>query len=204
MRSGKPKKNRSTRDKQLARQRARREAKRQEYPLYRLQPPFEPYGEWIRVPGQARDMIEHPARRDDSLPDGAKDLMDTLVKLGPRYHGIVPIAAVHLDHQLRQGAVNVAVTGRPDRYHPIPLAELAAQVSDPECLDDMRRQYPDAGLPEEVSLVTDDAAAWYVHEIHTHGLVVLDDDLLLNMAIPPKKPGGRWLLNGHDWEGGTP
>lgn len=195
----KPNKNRSARDKQRARERARREARQRQgsYPLQYLQPPFEPYKEWIRVPEQAKDMIEYPIRSDD-LPSDAVDFMDTLIKLGPRYHGIVPLAAVYLDDQISRGSVVIAVTGQPGQCREMPLAELAASVSSPEVLEEMRRDHPDAGLPEEASLTTDDAAAMHLHELHTRGYLIMDDDHVINMAIPPKTPGGKWLLNGHD------
>jgi hypothetical protein len=83
--SKRPKKNRSARDKQLTRQRARRDARQRDrgQQLYYLQPPFEPYKEWIRVPEEAQDAIEYPAGKDQ-LGD-AKWLADLIVKLGPRY-----------------------------------------------------------------------------------------------------------------------
>ncbi len=46
--------------------------------------------------------------------------------------------------------------------------------------------------------MTADAAAWAIHELHIHGYLVMDDDHVLNLAVPPKTAGGRWLLNGHD------
>jgi hypothetical protein len=143
-------------------------------------------------------MIEHPVRHDDSISGTAKDLMDALIKLGPRYHGIVPLAAVYLDQQISRGTVNIAITGHPDRYKEMPLAELAADMSNPEFINRMRTEHPDAGLPEQASLMTDDAAAMSIHELHIHGVLVMDDDHVVNIAFPPKTPGGKWWLNGHD------
>jgi hypothetical protein len=197
MASKRPKKNRSNRDKQRARDRARRERRFQSYPLYYLQPPFKPYQEWIRVPDEARNLAEYPAGYLDDLPD-VKDLADTLVKLGPRYHGMVPIAALHLEEQIREGSVAIAVTGRPGYCRQIPIAEIAADVSNPKFLEEMRRKYPEVALPETTRLMTDDAAAFTVHQLHAQGLLVMDDDLVLNLAIPPKRPGGKWILNGHE------
>ncbi len=96
-----PKKNPSARDKQRARERASREASKRVHPLYDQSPPYEPHRERFSVPSVAGDLIEHPARHDDRLSAGAKDMADTLVKLGPRYDGLVPLAALHLDEQLR-------------------------------------------------------------------------------------------------------
>ncbi|MEU7295158.1 hypothetical protein AB0A76_18365 [Streptomyces exfoliatus] len=200
--ANRPKKNKSARDKKIARQRSLSDArKREEYPLYHLQPPFEPYQEWFNVPKQAADTIEHPARHDNALDEGAKDLLDTLVKLGPRYNGMVPMAAILLDRQMLSGTVAIAVTGRPGYVRDIPVAALAAEVSDPETLARWREEYPDAGLPEETSLMTDDAAAWHIHSLHINGLMVMDDDGIMNLvAGDPRR--GKWVLNGHLTEPG--
>lgn len=195
-----PKNNRSARDKQLARERARRQARQQEasYPLYKWQPPFKPYSEWFSVPDAAKNMIEHPARNDASLllDDDSKELLDTVVKLGPRYQGIVPMAAIYLDMQISEGTMLIAVTGRPGECRELTLAELAESISSPEFLQKMRSEHPGIGLPEEASLVTDDAAAMKVHDLHIAGYLVLDDDNVINLAMPPKSPGGKWRLNG--------
>lgn len=118
-------KNRSARDKQRARQRASQQARRQDYPLRRFQPPFEPYREWIRVPSAAGNMI----------------------------------------------------------------AELAASAQE--------------GVERDSAPITDDGASWHIHELHIHSYLIVDDDLIVNMAIPPTRPGGEWILNGHttEWPG---
>lgn len=193
-----PKKNRSARDKKLAKQRSVRDyRKREDHPLYYLQPPFKAYQEWVRVPRQAAEMFEHPVRYDDRLEDGAKDLMDTFVKLGPRYNYMVPMAAVYLDKILETGEVPVAVTGKPGYVQPVPLAEMAAAVSTQESLDRMREQYPEAGLPEKAELMTDDAAAFHLHHLHFYGLMILDDDHILNLVVERPERGKPWVLNGH-------
>jgi hypothetical protein len=197
--ANRPKKNRSARDKKLAKQRAVRDnRKRDDNPLYYLQPPFKPYQEWIKVPRQAGEAFEHPtARYDDRLDDGAKDLMDTLVKLGPRYNYMVPMAAVYLDGMIATGEVPIAVTGKPGYVNPVPLKDMAAGVSTQENLDKMREQYPEAGLPEKAELMTDDAAAFYLHQLHFHGLLILDDDHVLNLVMERPERGKPWVLNGH-------
>jgi hypothetical protein len=196
--ANRPKKNRSARDKKLAKQRALRDTrKREDHPLYYLQPPFTAYEKWIQVPKQAGQAFEHPVRHDDRLDDGAKDLMDTFVKLGPRYNYLVPMAAVYLDRMLATGEVPVAVTGQPGYARPVPLKEMAASVSTQETLDQMREQHPEAGLPEKAQLMTDDAAAFHLHQLHFHGLMILDDDHILNLVVEKPERGKPWILNGH-------
>lgn len=198
MTSKRPKKNRSARDRQLARDRARREARQEQgtYRLHYLQPPFKGYEEWIDVPDQAKEMFEHPARHDDRLTESAKDLADAIVKLGPRYQGRVPMAALYLDEQIREGTILIAVTGEPGVVREMPLLELAADLSNPQVQDDLHRQHPQ--LPVGSTTMTDDEAAWSLHELHVSAFLIMDDDNVVNMAIPPEKPGGRWWLNGHD------
>jgi len=197
--AGKPKKNRSARDKKLAKQKAVRDGRKQEEnPLYYLQPPFKAYQEWIRVPQNASESFEHPtARYDDKLTDGAKDLADVLVKLGPRYNYMVPMAAVYLDNMMATGELPLAVTGQPDRMNPLPLKELAAGVSTQESLDRLREKYPEAGLPEKAELMTDDAAAFFIHELHFNGLLIMDDDHIMNLVVEKPERGKPWVLNGH-------
>lgn len=201
--ASRPKKNRSSREKKLAKQRAVRDVrKREDHPLHYLQPPFEPYQEWIRVPKQAGEAFEHPtARYDDRLDDGAKDLADTIVKLGPRYNYLVPMAAIYLDALIATGEVPIAVTGQPGYARPMPLKELAAGVSTQENLDRMREQFPDAGLPETAELMTDDAAAFSLHQLHFHGLLVMDNDHIMNMVVQKPERGKPWVLNGDLPEG---
>lgn len=198
--TNKPRKNRSSRDKQLARDRALREARlRKANPLYYLQPPFKGYQEWFRVPAHAKDFFEHPAIHDDRLDENAKILASTIAKLGPRYNNLLPMAAVYLDLQIADGVINLAVTGNPDKCSSLPLKELAANLSDPTIVERMRAEHPEANLPErfsETTLITDDAAAMSIHELHRNGFLILDDDNIVNLAKPPKKPGGSWYLNG--------
>lgn len=200
--SNRPKKNRSARDKRLAQDRARRDSRRrEEYPLRYLMPPFDAYRQWVRVPESAKDVIEYPFPPEAELGDGARTLMNTMVKLGPRYKGFVPVAAFYLDQQIVSGTIDLAVTGAEGRYRPVPLADMAAGLSDPEHVEEMRRMYPEVDLDGEVQLVTDDACGWHLHELHIHGYLIVDDDHLINMAIPPKGPGGEWRLSGHESDG---
>ncbi|MFE5614110.1 hypothetical protein [Streptomyces sp. NPDC056524] len=199
--ANRPKKNKSARDKKVTRQRASSAAKRRdEYPLYYVMPPFEHYKQWFQVPEHAADLIEYPIDVDD---EDAQDLLNRLVKLGPRYHGKVPMAAILLDQQLASGEIGLAVTGRPGYAVPMPIAELAATISSQEALDEWRYRYPDAGLPEHASLTTDDAAAWHIHNLHAFGALVMDDDGVMNLVVEnPRR--GKWVLNGQldDSDGG--
>ncbi|MFC8008685.1 hypothetical protein [Streptomyces cinereoruber] len=195
--ANRPKKNRSARDKKLARQKSLSQSRKREYPLYHLQPPFEHYQQWFSVPKEAANMIEHPMPRGPGLDDHAKDLLDTLVKLGPRYKGMVPMAAILLDQQIATGSFAFAVTGQPGQVREISLEVMAATVSDPEALARWREEAPEAGLPEKASLMTDDAAAWYIHKLHFEGLIVMDDDGIMNFLMQDPW-SGHWVLNGHD------
>lgn len=161
--------------------------------IYRNPPPFKGYAEWFRVPTSADQHFEHPATHDPRLSDGAKELMNALVRLGPRYGDMVPLAAIFLDEQISSGAVNLALTGRPDDYRSVDIAELARDLSSPEKQAEVRARYPGADLPSDSGLVTPDAASFHLHELHANGALVLDDDHVLNFAY---FADGRWFLNG--------
>jgi ADP-heptose:LPS heptosyltransferase len=75
---------------------------------------------------------------------------------------------------------------------------IAAQLSTPSTMQDLRQKFPEAQLDWTAELMTADAAAWHVHELHKHGYLVLDDDHLINLAVPPKTATRKWILNGHD------
>lgn len=188
-------KNRSAHDKKRDRQRALREARKQATltPLQRLKPPGKLYQEWITVGDQAKDLIVHPARYDDRLSDTAKDLADTFVRLGPRYGGVIPMAAVFLDEQIQKGVIHLAVPGDPDSYQEVSLAEMAAGMANPEINAEMRRMRPDA---VDDTPVSDEGAAMSLHELHAHGYLIVDDDYVVHAAMPPKTPGGKWWLSG--------
>lgn len=188
------KKNRSARDKRLARERTRRQARKLTNPLFDQPPPFKPYREWYSVPSSVKDMIEHPARRDDRLSDGAKHMVDTLIKLSPQYKGQIPLAALYLEEQINEGKVYIA--DNPEECHEVRLDEFARSFSDPEFLRWTREEYPEADLPEHTSLVTDDAVAFMIHSFLAQGFLVMDDDHILNLATPPTAPGDKWVLNG--------
>jgi hypothetical protein len=46
--------------------------------------------------------------------------------------------------------------------------------------------------------MTADAAALHINELHMNGFSVMDDDHVLNPAVPPKTADGKWFFNGHD------
>ncbi|AJF70425.1 hypothetical protein SVTN_40310 (plasmid) [Streptomyces vietnamensis] len=66
----------------------------------------------------------------------------------------------------------------------------------------LHEEPPDAGLPDEPSLMTDDAAAWHIHSLHIQGLMVMDDDCVMNLVVgDPRR--SKWVLNGHMTDSGT-
>jgi hypothetical protein len=125
------------------------------YPLHDFPPPFRLYGTWLEVP--PKDGA--PAV---PLPD---DLTARLSRLGPWYHGLVPMAALVLDEQVAAGAVWVAGES-------VPPAGLAARLG------------PPPGRPP----------AAVIHEGHAAGQLVVTDDEAVSLATPPQGPGGEWLI----------
>lgn len=186
------------RNKQLARQKAARAARRAEVsPLYHLRPPFEPYREWLTAPAGADGLTITP-EQEELLGDDAVEFMRRVVEIAPLYNGVVPMAAVYLDMQMSRGEITLAVTGAPDRVTVMKVADLAASMSDPARLDELRRAVPEAGLDAAaVEPLTVDECVAKTHELHRHGALVLDDNHVVHLAVPPKSPGGKWLLNGH-------
>jgi hypothetical protein len=160
--------------------------------IYQNPPPFKGYAEWFRVP-DAGQHVEHPATHDHRLSDGAKDLVKALVRLAPRYGNMVPLAAIYLQERISSGVVHLALTA--DDYRPVDIAEMAGEMSSPEKRAEVRARYPEADLPSSPGLVTPDAAAFHLHELHASGAVVLDDNHILNLAA---FVDGRWLLSGRD------
>lgn len=148
--------------------------------LYHNPPPFDGYQEWFRIPTSAADRIEHPATFDPNLSDGAKDVMNALVKLGPRYHYHVPMAAVLLDAQIQTGIINLAVTGQPGRFRPIPLVEFAHNLNSGTAFHDQIRERSPGWKPQRQDA---DTVAFHIHDLHIHGLLVLDNDDIANLAL---------------------
>jgi hypothetical protein len=116
-----------------------------------------------------------------------------LVRLAPRYGNMVPLAAIYLQERISSGVVHLALTA--DDYRPVDIAEMAGEMSSPEKRAEVRARYPEADLPSSPGLVTPDAAAFHLHELHASGAVVLDDNHILNLAA---FVDGRWLLSGRD------
>jgi hypothetical protein len=106
---------------------------------------------------------------------------------------MVPLAAIYLQERISSGVVHLALTA--DDYRPVDIAELAGEMSSPEKRAEVRARYPEADLPSSPGLVTPDAAAFHLHELHASGAVVLDDNHILNLAA---FVDGRWLLSGRD------
>jgi hypothetical protein len=196
--SQRKKKNKPVRNKQLARQKAARAKRTARLPLRRLRPPFTPYDEWIEVPADARGLTEFPFTPEMAAELGAdeQDFLNRVVRLGPLYDGIVPMAAVYLDSYISDGEIPLAVWDEPDEVRFMPVAMMAADLSDPSTMERIRQAHPQAGLPEEVREMTVEDCARSLHKLHAHGYLVLNDDHVLHFAQPPKVPGGTWLLNG--------
>ncbi len=98
---------------------------------------------------------------------------------------------------MAEGEGAVGRSGKPGYARPVPLKVLADRVSTQENLDRMREQYPDVGLPDKAELMTDDVAAFHTHQLHFRGVLVLDDDHILNMVVERPERGKPWVLNGH-------
>ncbi|MFE3229822.1 hypothetical protein [Nocardia sp. NPDC059228] len=198
--SNRPKKNRSKQDKQRARARAQRreEARLRDHPLYGSPPPFHGYQDWFNVPAGAAELIDCPPV--PGLGGDEKDMLDALIKLGPRYEGLVPMAALFLDQQIRDGVLLFAITGDTERYRPVPLADFAAEVCDPAQAEQNMLDHPEWG---ELAAVPGgaDAVVMYLHTLHSKGAFVLDDNHVINLALPPaRSPSGTWQFNGHPGE----
>ncbi|PWI16054.1 hypothetical protein DI272_19175 [Streptomyces sp. Act143] len=193
----KSRKTKPVRNKQLARQKAR--AQRELENLLRSAPPFAPYQEWITLPRKGQGFSEYPFTPEQAAVIGqeAQDFLNRVMRLSPIYGGDMPMAALHLDMQITAGELLMAVTGEPDRVRPMPVAQLVENLSDQEFLDQLRAEHPEVGLSEEATELSPETCAAKIHELHARGYLVLDDNHVVNLAVPPTSPGGRWLLNGH-------
>ncbi|HEX2743148.1 MAG TPA: hypothetical protein VHN16_01935, partial [Streptosporangiaceae bacterium] len=150
------------------------------YPLYDFMLPFEVYNDWIEVPRVFGDMITHPATHDETVLPEDRDFLNTVIKLGPRYHGRVPMAAVYLDGQIALGRVFLAVIGGDDEHYcrEVTLEEFAARMP------------PEMGItPDEIPMS--------LHRLHAQGWLVMDDKHVMHVTIPPKSGKGIWLIDGH-------
>ncbi|MEV0766546.1 hypothetical protein [Nocardia sp. NPDC050435] len=175
--------------------RARREAQAQDYPLYNSPPPFDTYANWFNVPEVAGEWFEYPAP-PGLLSDGAKSMMDTLIKLGPRYRNTVPEAALYLDRQIEAGTLMLAVTGDPERATTISVAEMAASMDpESEAMQQLRLRHPEIG--DSTASVPLDEVGLYIHELHSKGALVLDNNHVVHLARPPQTRGEKWVFSGH-------
>ncbi|OBA50982.1 hypothetical protein A5789_28215 [Nocardia sp. 852002-51101_SCH5132738] len=160
-------------DKRRARDQARRDAKR-DYVLRSDPPPYEGYDEWYPV-GEMRDADGY-----DTLSVEDREFAEMMIALGPGYRGLVPAAAVALEEMIRQGTIRMAINGMPGRYREMPVAELAGLTAQQGGSSDER----------EIAKV--------VHVMHTLGLIVVDDQEVVHLSLPPTHPetGGRWDIMG--------
>ncbi|MBF6174394.1 hypothetical protein [Nocardia blacklockiae] len=143
--------------------------------LFRSRPPFQGYDEWF--PTKA---LVAGAQRSTVALDDPEDVeaFELLTGLGPFYDGMVPAAALELHDQIGEGVIRMARDGRPGLYTETPIAEVVEML-----------------VPAEYA---DDDAAVHLHFMHAQGLLVLDEDHIVNMAMPPtKSTRGNWELNGH-------
>lgn len=147
---------RSARTKRLAREREQRAARRAPvHPLRALQPPFRPYAEWISVPPGAD--VPWPARLQNA---GAAQLHAMVLRLAPLYAGQLPLAALYLEQQIERGTLHIA---RPEDF------ELVTRLA----VDEVAALFTAAGI----GTPGDGAGpSEYLHELHFHGALVLDDD----------------------------
>lgn len=200
--SSRPKKSQTGRDKKQARDRAHQERLLRVHPARAVTPPFSSYDEWFSVPEEAAGMIEHPLARDPRLSEESREILGAVMRLGPRYRNMVPLAAVLLDQNFASGEIPLALPDKPGHVTMVPLAELAAEASDPQHLRELRERYPDVGdLPdpdgEPASLhVTDDSAAMHIHELHLKGALLVDENGAVHFARPPQKLHGKWQIAG--------
>lgn len=65
-------------------------------------------------------------------------------------------------------------------------------------LEQIRRHMPEEKLPDGPVGLSDEGAAMAVHALHAQGYLVLDNEYVVNLAIPPKTAHDSWRLNGHD------
>lgn len=140
-------------------------------------PPFRFYRDYFRVPAVAKGWTEYPAPAG-ALDADSKDFADTLVRLAPAYQGRVPLAAWFLDRHIRKGMIPFALVNDPLHCRLTPLTEVAADITR-------------AGS----AMVAEDAAD-ALHALHARGLLVIDDNYALRLAVPPGRSGGGWLVNG--------
>ncbi|MFE4796169.1 hypothetical protein ACFRFL_13895 [Streptomyces sp. NPDC056708] len=189
--------NKSARDKQIARQKAARQARAAEYSRWSSLPPFAPYREWVQLPEHLTGpvgalMPEQVAE----VSEEAREFLDRVIELAPLYGGRLPMAALYLDMQISAGELNVALFGETDMVRQLPVGLLAASLSDQGHLDRLREENPDVELPEQVEELTTEEWGRQLHSLHALGYLILDDAHVVNLAMPPKTAGERWQING--------
>ncbi len=170
-------KNHTGPNRQLARTKTRH-APRHRSP-WEQPPPLQAYRDIIGVPAAAKDWPEHPATAAQVGAE-AKDMVDTLVRLGPVYSGRVPFAALFLDRLIRSGKIPFGLAEDPDHCRVVTLPQVAADIA------------AKSGEPP----VPTDQVGMLLHELHAGGWLVVDDNHVVRNAIPPSRPGGKWLILG--------
>lgn len=157
--------NRSAREKQLARQRAGRAARaalQETCPLYELQPPYRGYQKWFTPVSDA----VVPA----DMPEDAAAVYAMVVALAPLYQGKVPLAAVLLEQQIRGGVLHLAHDG--GGVSAVPMPDMATVLADTaEYFLGEPLPAADGAEPREL-----------LHQLHALGALVLDDDQVIRLV----------------------
>lgn len=165
--SKKQPKNRSARQKRLAREHAAREARHAvQHPLQALNLPYHGYQEWIRVPDGVTGQIP------DDVSGDARALHAIVVRLAPVYGGQMPMAAVYLEQQIQRGSVLLGTAGGGVSAVPVPdMATVYAETA---------RLFP-AG-PQPGPDEEDADTGKLLHALHALGALVVDDDHVIRLA----------------------
>lgn len=163
--------NRSARQKRLAREHRQRAARQTAAcPLKALNPPYEAYQQWFSVPAAARGLTEYPVPDGMDLDSDAKALADMLVRLAPLYANSIPKAAIYLEQQIRRGVLHLAAIDGGVSALPLPdMATVLAETAD---------FFPGDPVPD----ADGEDVGEGLHQLHALGVLVLDDDRVIRLA----------------------
>lgn len=130
--------------------------------LYTLRPPFRGYESWLTVTPAA----EAPGGALEGLSGEAVGLIGTVRRLAPLYEYSVPMAALTLERLISRGLLPVTSPETPDEVSLVPVADLVAICAADEVLQ---------GTPEGLDAM--------LHELHSHGALVVDDDHVIRLSV---------------------
>jgi hypothetical protein len=134
-------------------------------------------------------------RLDGTVPEQVRVWAGQMALLFPIYHGRLPWAAAQLDQVIRQDSVFIADPG--GRANHASTASTAARLNADRHTHERGSPCPritctDAGHDQEEHLV------WlHTHQLHSAGLLVIDDTGTVHHARPPQRPGDSWHLIQH-------